>query len=185
MIKWLKSLLFLYTIASLFSCATVNVDREDRKTFSKSDPTIQAYVNDFLKKANTVLPKSKRIKLTSGFVEFKGDTVGECTTYTDHTGEIRIDRSAFDHYSEIQKRVLIFHEATHCFCGRKHTHKYGMYKASPVDPIGETDEKTLKHLGYYSDLCPTSIMYPRVLDADCALSHWADYEKEMLEGCQP
>jgi hypothetical protein len=85
------------------------------------------------------------------------------------------------------KTILIYHELTHCLCGRGHNHNLGTYPEAANDKSDLPDDiadKDLEKSGYFSDRCPVSLMHPRVPNAVCIDKHWNHYLGEMLNKCE-
>lgn len=131
--------------------------------------------------------------VTMGFSEIKwkkgkGTVVGLCT-YGKNFREIDIDPKYWAESSWETKRTLIYHEMTHCLCGRYHTWKDGTY------PEADSDMELMRDMGpkpfykrppgFLDDECAASIMYPYVLSDECIAKHWPYYDSEMFEGCKP
>lgn len=128
-------------------------------------------------------------KVTIGFTKIKQeDAIGMCT-WGGRFREIDLDLSYWKDSTSISKVALFFHEMTHCFCSR--IHDYGEDKKYPED----TKERVAEALswlknggprpGHWEDGCPTSLMYPVILDDDCTKSHYSEYVKEMFDRCKP
>jgi hypothetical protein len=116
--------------------------------------------------------------VTIGFVDIKVDNIiGVCYSRPDFR-EIDIDSSFWDkRASQLRQKALLFHELTHCFCGREHD--YGDGK-----PYIGSEEKPTK-AGYMQDGCPLSIMHPIVIDDYCMQLHYSYYIDEMFARCAP
>jgi hypothetical protein len=72
----------------------------------------------------------------------------------------------------------VYHELSHCACGRDHDHdgkKYGDGTEDRKDPK-RADE-------FWNDGCPKSIMFPFIIEDSCTLSHYDQYIDEMFEKC--
>ncbi len=108
----------------------------------------------------------------------KGTVVGLCT-YGKNFREIDINMQYWHKSTWMTKRTLIYHEMTHCFCGRFHTWSGGEY------PDAEKMPKAPLQVGLLGDGCPASIMYPIVVSDDCVAKHWDMYDSEMFDGCNP
>ena|ERR1700677_1881457 len=118
----------------------------------------------------------------------KGSIVGLCT-YGNYFREIDINQEYWDQSSWESKRTLIYHEMTHCMCGRQHTWRGGVYPEDGPDNELRFRENRLKFYelpkGFLPDQCPASIMYPYVVSDECAIKHWSFYEDEMFDDCVP
>lgn len=114
----------------------------------------------------------------------KPTVIGLCT-YGNNFREIDVDIKYWKESSWKSKRTLIYHEMTHCFCGRLHTFRDGTYpEAEEIEKMGKAPFSMLTP-GYLQDGCPASIMYPYILSDECVDRHWEMYDSEMFEGCNP
>jgi len=128
-------------------------------------------------------------KVTIGFkVINQGAVVGECTIAPTFR-EIDLDLTYWNETTKTTHLAVLFHELTHCYCGRGHD--YGKDLNYP-----ETAEARLKRAlewrihggprpGYGEDGCPFSLMHPSVVDDDCVIAHYNEYVKEMFDRCDP
>lgn len=128
-------------------------------------------------------------EVTIGFTDINnGKVVGLCT-YGKDFREIDIDRDYWLEATKITRITLLFHEATHCYCGRDHDYGKGdKYLKGFVRYLAELINWELTRKvpkGYYSDGCPKSIMFPVVLPDGCMYKHYLDYTKEMFARCKP
>lgn len=128
--------------------------------------------------------------VTIGFKKIKrGNAVGMCT-YGGNWREIDIDIEYWlNNHSSAEKLALLYHELIHCYCTRGHD--YGEGKDYPEGVQARID-RALRWLkeggerpGYWDDGCPTSLMYPVVIEQDCMLRHYHEYIKEMFDRCIP
>ena len=157
------------------------------------DPRAKPLIRQYVDLAKTHGVKFTR-RLTVGFTDIKAESgggsrvVGICF-YGKNFREIDIDNNQWNTHSPISLKNLIFHELTHCLCGRGHD--YGDGEAYPSIEI----EEILSFLnrwpfyaakpGRYADGCPLSIMYTHVLSDRCLEEHQKDYFKEMFNRCSP
>jgi hypothetical protein len=115
--------------------------------------------------------------------------VGVCN-YGKNFREIDIDIAYWNANSEITRRTLLYHEITHCLCGRDHD-----YGAGDKYPDVDTAVGALVTIirqpfykippGYMDDRCPMSIMHPYILSDECAIKHREVYDNEMFNRCIP
>jgi hypothetical protein len=104
--------------------------------------------------------------------------------------EIDIDNKYWATSSSAEKTTEMYHELTHCLCGRDHD--FGKDQRYPEPETLEIFvviknmcvEKT-EPKGLYEDGCPLSVMYPRILSGNCLSLHYNDYIKEMFDRCNP
>ena len=152
------------------------------------DPKVQSIADEYfwLSKQNHFTFDHK---VTIGFKNINhGDVIGLCTS-TWFWREIDLDTAFWDRATKTSRMALLFHELTHCYCGRNHDFALG--KDYP-----DTVEKRMKQAfewinskdgpipGYLDDGCPASIMYPEILEDECTLKHYNDYIQEMFDRCQ-
>jgi hypothetical protein len=89
----------------------------------------------------------------------------------------------------MDRYILLFHELTHCYCGRGHDFKKG--KKYTEKRLAKVLEAAIFQItgqpqpGYYEDGCPVSVMYPSVLDDECSKRHYQEYVAEMFKRCKP
>lgn len=119
----------------------------------------------------------------------KKAVVGLCTRDPKFR-EIDADTEYWNASTETTRRTLIYHEMTHCLCGRDHDWGVGVeYPEPPDDKNSILAEPALPPpiamVGMMPDGCPMSIMYPYVVSDKCAEAHWPEYEREMFERCIP
>lgn len=174
------------------SCCTINLARNGIPKFTPQyqgvDPLAQPYVDEFMS-----LAADKKItfknKVTIGFKKLnQRNEVGLCT-YGAGWREIDIDEAYWEYSSETDRLTLIFHELTHCYCGRNHDY-------APDKPYPATEEARIVQAetwqenggekpGRLEDGCPSSIMYPIVVSESCVQAHYDHYIEEMFERCKP
>lgn len=153
----------------------------------KALPLTVEYVK-LAQKSNVIF--TKPLPITIGFNDINsGMTVGVCF-YGKDFREIEIDNKEWFSKSGITRKTLLFHELTHCLCGRDHD--YGDGQEYPSVGIMENIEEMLNGWpfykaspGRYIDQCPLSIMYPYVVSDRCLKIHEKEYFKEMFNRCQP
>lgn len=172
---------------SCFSCSTMPVKKHpDYKGVDKRAVQI---VNEYLDlaKANGITFSNK---VTVGYTAIEQeDVVGICN-YGDKWREIDVDQSYWAGTSDARKHTLLFHELTHCYCTRDHDwgdgkKKYPQKAADRVKEALEWQKKGGDRPGYWDDGCPTSLMYPDVVDELCYWYHKDEYLKEMFNRCVP
>jgi hypothetical protein len=164
-----------------------------RPEYKGVDAKIQKYESEY---KNLALARGIKFKnpVTIGFNTIKnkrraGAVIGLCTC-SKNFREIDVDRAYWNANSDQSRRVLVFHEMTHCLCGRDHDYKKGsLYPDADTirSKIMESVEKVFYKMdpGILSDGCPMSIMYPLILTDECSLAHWDMYKKEMFNRCVP
>lgn len=150
------------------------------------DPELAGFVDEYKSLAN-----DRGIKFTNtvtiGFKEINhGDVVGICN-YGKDFREIDIDINYWETITALQKKGLIFHELSHCYCLRKHD--YDEDRPYPESKTSFVKSRPPPFFfisaGFFLDGCPVSIMYPYVMGDSCMEEHEKDYNYEMLNRCSP
>lgn len=152
------------------------------------DPKVQKMVDEYfwLSTQNHIHFYNK---VTVGFKNInEGYVVGLCT-YGGLFREIDVDINYWNHSTSTSKMTLLFHELTHCYCGRPHDYgrhlKYPESAATKLIKLIEWKIAGGPRPGYRKDGCPISIMHPVVLSDGCMMEHYAEYTKEMFLRCDP
>ncbi len=151
------------------------------------DPKVQSIVDEYFW-LGTQNHLTFNHKVTIGFKNINhGDVIGVCTS-TWFWREIDLDTNFWAHSSATSHMALLFHELTHCYCGRNHDYADGKDYPNTVDArIKQAFEwirdKNGPIPGYLADGCPASFMYPEILDDQCTLKHYNDYVQEMFDRC--
>lgn len=162
-----------------------------RPDYTAIDSDLQPFVNEY-----KALAEQHNIKftnsITAGFTTLNyGRAVGLCT-YQKTFREIDIDESYWMKIGSEQKKMLIFHELTHCLCTR--SHDYGAGEDYPddklenlLDVLHKRNPKAFFETqpGFYEDNCPLSIMHPVVVSEKCIQAHQDEYLEEMFNRCRP
>lgn len=150
------------------------------------DPRVKKLVGEFmwLSAQNNI---SFRRKVTVGLKDInRGNAVGLCT-YGGRFREIDIDTNYWNRSSYTSKMTVLFHELTHCYCGRGHTYGKDLsYPETEIARIARAIQWKIEggdRPGYWDDGCPSSIMYPIVLDDNCMNAHYNEYVEEMFNNC--
>lgn len=201
----MKTKLYIYPIfvltliMSSCSCSTINlgrkVDAKSKPEHVGVDVLVQPYVDEFM-----ALSKQKNIAFTRqvsvGIKSLdQGNIIGLCT-YRRSFREIDLDVNFLMRSSELRKKALVFHELVHCYCNRGHdfgdsdAYPKAYPKASIFGFFRNIETKIPWCLakdppGYFEDGCATTIMHPTILPDECLEVHWAHYEKEMFDRCDP
>lgn len=113
-------------------------------------------------------------QVTIGFSDIQSATVIAFCTFGKGWREIDIDKDFWDRSDYFARKMVVFHELTHCYCDRDHD--YGLDK-----PYVKS-KKTLEN-GYFDDGCAITIMHPVQLFDSCYLAHYDHYVKEMFDRC--
>jgi hypothetical protein len=183
----MKSFIFgIIAILSCASCVTIPAVKIVPE-YVGVDPKLQPLVEEYRWWAKTHgISFTKQV--TMGFTHIKRENVIGICTFGPNWREIDIDIDFFSSHTE-NTYALVFHELNHCYCGRGHD--YGPGIEYPTG-ISEKIQVALDWLnsggerpGYWDDTCPTSIMYPIVLDSQCFTSHFRQYMDEMFNRCEP
>lgn len=150
------------------------------------DPKLVSTVDEYIKlAADRNIKFTKRINVGfSKIAETNGlsRVIGFCTLAADFR-EIDIDSVFYEKASEERKKFLLFHELTHCYCGRDHD-----FDAKNAYLPIETElivKNYQKRLGFFLDECPVSIMHPQIVSDSCIKDHRKEYINEMFDRCHP
>lgn len=153
------------------------------------DPRAQPIVNEYvwLSKQNH-LDFDKPV--TIGFKKINYKTVIGLCTNAWRWREIDLDIDYWNNSSYTSHVALLFHELTHCYCGRIHDYADGKkYPENTEDRIKDAldwfNKKGPTIPGYLEDGCPSTFMYPEILDDSCTLTHYDYYIHEMFDRCDP
>lgn len=169
------------------SCSTVWSDSKNRPEYQGVDEKIQPLVKEYLwlSDQNHIVFYNT---VTIGFKKLKFPIIGMCN-YGGNFREIDIDPDFWAEAKASDRLALVFHELTHCYCNRSHDwgkgEKYPDTELARIAQAKNWVQNGGKRPGRYEDGCPTSLMYPVVLDTDCTLEHYQDYVKEMFNRCEP
>lgn len=175
-------------ISSATSCTTIVRSGKLRPEYVGVDPRVQSLVDEYKWiSAQNHIEFTKNV--TIGLKKINSDlTIGLCN-YGGYFREIDLDIDFWNNAGPMQRLALTFHELTHCYCNRGHD--YGMDQVYPEN-IAERIKEALEwrkdggiRPGHWDDGCPTSLMYPVVVDTDCMKTHYSEYIKEMLNRCEP
>lgn len=182
----MNRLIRIILIFGILFSGCVTTQTKQGPLFKGVDPKVKPIVDEYFK-----LSKQNHIrfrnKVTMGFEQInKGNIVAYCT-FGDFYREITIDVSYWHHSTNMTKHILLFHELTHCYCGRGHDYRKGIaYPETESARIAlalQWVQKGGPRPGYWPDGCPFSLMYPVVLDDSCATAHYKEYTKEMFDRC--
>lgn len=195
----MRYFLLLFLTFSITTCTTKQSALDAPRMmphYRGVDTRAYPYIQKYVKLAN-----QNNIKFTKpvsvGFTNIDDDdsfgrAVAVCF-YGKNFREIEIDKNEWAKYPEVVREQLLFHELTHCFCGRGHNFVNSKNQWEEYPKIGIQEILSgifgrwpfnSRPSGVYLDKCPISIMYPRVLPKQCDLKHNQDYIKEMFIGCE-
>lgn len=172
-------LVFINLLTSIYiiSCATNGAKWSPE--YDGVDPRLQKYVDEYKKLAAIQGIKFKK-NVTIGFKKINSDIVVGLCTYGNKWREIDIDINYWNSITSISKVVLMYHEASHCYCGRVHD-----YDDNKLYPEAKDTRNMKQKSGMYDDSCPLSLLYPIVVSDDCFKTHYNNYIKEMFLRCKP
>ena len=175
--------------AILLSCSQPQVHQiKLAPEYEGVDPRVAPYVDEYIGLANDQGITFDK-KVTIGLHKIpEHQIIGWCTEAFTFR-EIDLDTEYFVSGSELSRKMLIFHELTHCYCDRGHDFNAGKDYPEPsnlnslhifprLSPLKDVE-------GYFPDTCPLSIMHPIHIDDFCAQHHYAHYIKEMFDRCLP
>ena len=187
---FLRAAMLGFLLSFIVSCCAINL-RKVRvvPNYSGVDPKAQTSVDEWLYMAKTRGLEFNHV-VSIGFREINdGDVVGECH-YSPYFREIDIDTSFWTNSTDTEKKVLLYHELTHCYCDRGHDYAEGKEYGpqNGLDRRKDLEIMTIKfdvlEGRYPEDYCPLSLMYPRIVDTACVMAHYNDYMSEMFDRCQ-
>lgn len=175
-------------IIFIFALLVAKTNKEPETPYQEPPPTeLYLYQQEYVDLAalrSVFFTQSVRMKFGDPR-KFPKKVVGLCYLGDDRL--IKIKPTYWDKASMTTKKVLVFHELTHCLCTRTHDFEDGRQYSNPVVERVFKDlnffQKTLP--GYMADGCPLSIMHPTVLDDDCMIRHEKEYLDEMFSRCDP
>jgi hypothetical protein len=192
----MKRILLLSTIFFLTFCVFAEKMAQDpvvkdKPAYVGIDNDLKPLVSEYIGLADKYHIKFTH-EVSMGFTELhRGLAVGLCT-YQKNFREIDVDRNYWDRISEIQRKMLLFHELTHCLCTRRHDYLNGeSYEEDKLEKLlnifHKYDPKNFFEVqpGYFEDECPLSIMHPVVISDKCAEAHMDEYLEEMFNRCKP
>lgn len=105
--------------------------------------------------------------------------------------KIMFDKSYWEESTYLSKVSTVYHEMTHCYCGRTHDFEEGKeypdmsLKSTIKRFFGKYVYSPLKPEGFMDDGCPSSIMLPYSFSDKCFKDHYDFYTKEMFNRCDP
>jgi hypothetical protein len=181
--------LFLF-IVFISSCCTTKDNVLEKKY--PDNTAILPFVKEYKELAKKhKIEFKKRVKIRFKDID-RGLYIGFCR-YDERRREVYIDIEFWDRSSEELRRALVFHELTHCYCGR--THDWGKNKNYPnllLERISNNMRKVdivplvpIFPEGYYEDMCPFSLMDPTLVDNYCLNKYKTVYYEEMFDRCEP
>lgn len=187
----IKQILVLFTIITMSGCSGVGTKSsldKDKPEYTGIAKELKPYYDEYV-----FLAKKDHInfdkKITMGFRIIDSDGIIGLCHWGDNFREIDIDKGYWNMAPEELREILLFHEMTHCLCGREHDWGKGKYyhDAFLQSILGNFGRRIAKEFfdGYLLDGCPKSIMNPYIVDIDCAQRHMDFYKKEMFERCDP
>lgn len=151
-----------------------------------TDPSVQSYVDEYIRLAKLHDIKfNTKVNVGLSHINRNG-IVGLCT-YGDVFREIHLDNLYWRGSTELTRKALVFHECSHCFCGRQHD--YGEGKVYPDNAVEELTKQIKAGVdtppGYFEDLCSVSLMHPSLMSDFCIKKHYLEYIEEMFDRCEP
>lgn len=115
------------------------------------------------------------------------NVIGVCT-WRAFSRNVLIDPSFWADATETTRKILVFHELTHCLCNREHDYGDSIPYLDPqIEKIVKNSRLDLSSVrsGYFNDGCPVSIMHPVMIHDGCTELHEEEYLKEMFNHCNP
>jgi hypothetical protein len=144
------------------------------------DPQIAPYVDEWLYLAHGHGLKFDRI-VTVGFKDINQGNIVGLTTYGYGFREIDIDVKFWQSSTSLSKAALLFHELGHAYCHRDHDYGNGIEYGDPDKARKDPNKED----GFYEDACPTSLLFPEVVEDDCFEKHYENYVNEIFNRCVP
>jgi hypothetical protein len=174
-----KFLLLLIVFGMWVSCCNVPIPQKNKER----EEEVRKYSEIFINSLSPRIQGSNVSRIRIYFQRLGGSTVGECR-YTDALGyrQVIFDPTHWDNYSKTRRLVAVYHELGHCVCNLGHTWDGGVYPEASESGIPHTG---LEKDGFFEDLCPMSIVFPYILDDECARKHWDSYIKDLYKRCEP
>ena len=168
------------------SCATIDIKQFPE--YKGVDPRAASFVKEY-KELAKIQGITFKNDVTIGFKKINsGNVIGICTRAPGWR-EIDLDLDFWASSTQISRMSLVYHELSHCYCGREHDWGTGKpYPETSADRAKEVLDALAKNKippGRYEDGCPLSFLYPVILDDNCVLAHYDDYIKEMFNRCEP
>ena len=179
-----RLMLLAFSLSLLATCCSSGKIRPEHKGV---DPAFKSYVEEYmwLSAQNNILFKKD---VTIGFKSLPEAAVGMCT-YGGWFREIDVDPTYWKQTTKITHLALLFHELTHCYCDRGHDYGNGVnYPASSEARLKQAIKWMVEggpRPGFWDDGCPTSLMFPVVVDDICMKEHYREYTTEMFNNCKP
>lgn len=192
-------LLFFTIVCTGTALGTIKIVDNDVQGQSKPvvvDAELAPYVESYLElaaKHNIKFTHQVSVKIVEhiGEDEKKNSdlrTIGLCT-YGRGWRTIDIDKDFFKNATSERRKILLYHELTHCYCDRGHDWGNGEKYISPETErlLASFDSRPfyIREPGYYLDQCPISIMHPIIVEQGCIVDHQDDYLQEMWKRCKP
>lgn len=167
------------------------IKSKSKPEYTTVNPTLQAYVNSYREiSARNHIYFSNVVSI--GFKKIAHRTIVGLCHYGHGWREIDVDIDYWNRISETSRMTLVYHELTHCYCGRDHDYGFLQRYKEAVHAEGLIDgffgfwkNKEDDPAGFMEDGCPLSIMYPYVVGDACVNKHKEYYLKEMLDRCEP
>lgn len=116
---------------------------------------LQPYVDDFIAEGKSQGKSITIDNLIAKFAHLDEDTLGECWRYDnadDGTPKILIDIDSWEDETDVERRVLLFHELGHCVLNREHIETWdinGLIVSSIMYPYLESESMYSRNWTYY------------------------------------
>jgi hypothetical protein len=159
-----------------------------KPTYNGVDARAKRLVNEFKDLAKERGISFKK-EIPVGFTKINNGTIVGLCTYGYGWRQITIDEGYFAAINVDEQLSLVFHELTHCYCGRDHDYDKGT-KYPPTEELRIVEAKEWQKRGgpkpgRFEDACPSSLMYPIVVESACIRAHYDQYVEEMFNRCKP
>lgn len=190
----MRRFIYLFLLVVIASCAqpTAKERQKNRPVFSNSisEPNLKIIVDEYFNlSSRNNIHFTKNVSIGFSKID-KKSVIGQCA-FGRNWREVELDTEYWKRSTWISKIALVYHELTHCYCGRGHD--FGNGEEYPDQSIKSIIDRILirqpfsplKPTGYLDDSCPKSIMHPIILDDYCFEKHYEYYVKEMFDRCEP
>lgn len=175
----MKKLIFIILLTT--SCAVMPRVVPKQKGIA---PIFEPYISDY----RQIIGKDKydyRFKrLSINFAELDGNVLGRCWWLLGGGVEIEIDKDWWYGFwtTQMDKKLVVYHELEHCIRYRLHTDRKEKIK-NVLDIFDEIGYflGLIDKPGFFSDGCAVSLMNSYTESTYCQEKHYSDYIKEMVD----
>lgn len=173
-----KVLLLLIVLGTWVSCCNLPVPTSPKDKKEEFDKYSQMFISSLRPRLNGAYLENIKVS----FYKIGSNSVGLCRSGGIGAREVVFDPDYWDNSSKTKRLSTVFHELAHCVCNLGHTWDGGVYPEASSNGIPHTG---LAKDGFFEDLCPVSVVFPYVVDDECARKHWGEYIKDLYKRCEP